>query len=73
MKIIKTINEYYNKRGECMGEKNPETEKKAARFGWTLETKTVTYLTADEGFAEEAARRAVDLKAAEWENTHTLR
>jgi hypothetical protein len=68
-----TINEYYNKRGEYMGEKNAETEKKAARYGWTLETKTVIYLNAKEGFAEEAALRKVDVNAAKWENANTVR
>ena len=68
-----TINEYYNKRGEYMGEKNAETEKKATRYGWTLKTKTVTYLTAEEGFAEENARHEIDRNAAKWENAHTIR
>lgn len=70
---IKTFNEYYNKRGICMGEKNAENDKKAARFGWTLKTTTVTFLNPAEGFAEENALREVDRKAAEWENAHTIR
>ena len=65
---IKTINEYYNKRGEYMGDKNTETEKKANRYGWTLVTKTVKLLDCNEGMAEEEALREYDRNAAKYEN-----
>ena len=71
--MIKTFNEYYNKRGAYMGEKNPENDKKAARFGWILKTTTATFLNPAEGFAEEAALREIDRAAAQYENANTIR
>ena len=56
-----------------MGEKNPENDKKAARFGWILKTTTATFLNSAEGFAEEAALREIDRAAARYENANTIR